>query len=293
MMIDEIHVQNVALIREATLVPSRGLTVLTGETGAGKTALLSACKLLCGDRADASAVREGEKELAVEGRFFNRDEEQVISRRVSIDGRSRVAIDGVMASIKELQAAVGPMVDLCGQHEHQQLLKTSSHVGLLDAWASESISSAHEAYRLAFAQVEAATAELKRVADARFASNARLDEARFTLARIDALKPKEGEYEELVASLSKAEHSESLALACESAFEALSGEAGAIDTVQKAVSLLNSVAAIDARLGELAGSLREANFALEDISQETRNYRDSIEFDPQILDANRARVAAL
>ena len=292
-MIDEIHVKNVALIRDATLVPSRGLTVLTGETGAGKTALLSACKLLTGERADATAVREGESELAVEGRFFSNDEEQVVSRRVGSDGRSRVSINGTMASVKELQEAIGPCVDLCGQHEHQLLLKASAHLALLDAWAADAVLPALEAYRAAYQQAEEAAAQLQHIQDASLASSAQLDEARFVLARIDAASPKEGEYEELVALLAKSEHAESLSAAFDGVHEALSGEEGAIDALQMAISMLDSVSAVDPKIGGLAANIREASFLLEDVSQEARNYRDSIEFDPQTLEANQERVATL
>ena len=129
-MIDEIQVENLALIRKATLEPARGLTVLTGETGAGKTALLSALKLLMGERADKGSVRDGEDALVVSGRFFGvasledagdgEDAELVATRRVGADGRSRVTVNGRMASVGELAGAVAPTVDLCGQHEHQQ-----------------------------------------------------------------------------------------------------------------------------------------------------------------------------
>ena len=109
-MIDEIQVRNLALIKQASLVPAPGLTVLTGETGAGKTALLSALKLLMGVRADKDFVRDGEQSLEVSGRFFGlanaegpdgdeeASDELVATRRVSSDGRSRVTLDGRMAS---------------------------------------------------------------------------------------------------------------------------------------------------------------------------------------------------
>ena len=167
-MIDEIQVENLALIRKAALEPARGLTVLTGETGAGKTALLSALKLLMGERADKAAVRDGADALFVAGRFFGKfraagavDAEEgetgegetvgadgetplaptelVATRRVAADGRSRVTIDGRMASVGELAAAVAPTVDLCGQHEHQQLMKPAVHVRLLDALGVEKV----------------------------------------------------------------------------------------------------------------------------------------------------------
>ena len=154
-MIDEIHVENVALIREADLVPGAGLTVLTGETGAGKTALLSALKLLMGERADASAVREGSEGALVEGRMFAgaHDEEGFVAmRRVGPDGRSRARVDGSLASVRELSERVRPLIDLCGQHEHQRLLDASSHVGMVDAWAGVGVASALAEYRAALAR---------------------------------------------------------------------------------------------------------------------------------------------
>ena len=122
-MIDELHVRDVALIRDATIEPATGLTVLTGETGAGKTALLSSIKLLVGERSDAGMVREGSAALEVEGRLFLRGDDEdgtVVRRRVSTDGRGRVELNGHMASVRELADRVGSTVDLCGQHEHQR-----------------------------------------------------------------------------------------------------------------------------------------------------------------------------
>lgn len=137
-MIDELQVSNIALIREATLVPSAGLTVLTGETGAGKTALLSALKLILGERADSSTVREGEALASVEARLFDGPHDTegfTVQRSLSAEGRSRVKIDGSIASVRELSERVGVMMDLCGQHEHQRLLDSAHHVAMVDAWA--------------------------------------------------------------------------------------------------------------------------------------------------------------
>ena len=108
-MLDELHVTNLALISEVTLEPARGLTALTGETGAGKSALLSAIKLLVGERADADAVRDGTEGLSVAGRFFLAADAarvfpdgRVAQRRVSAEGRSRCSLDGHMATVRQL-----------------------------------------------------------------------------------------------------------------------------------------------------------------------------------------------
>lgn len=320
-MIDEIQVENLALIAQASFEPASGLTVLTGETGAGKTALLSALKLLMGERADKTAVRDGEGALMVSGRFYGVGvpaeaavgdageaaegdglaepaasadaAELVATRRVSADGRSRASLDGRMASVSELAAAVAPSIDLCGQHEHQQLMKAAAHVRLLDAWAGEGVSGALAAYQDAFAQASAAAAELERVRGAEASSQAKLDEARFVLQRIDAVSPVEGEYEELAASLSKAEHAEALAMAANAAHEALSGEEGAIDALNAAVSALDGAVRYDDALGEYASSLREVGYVLEDVAREMRGYRDGVDFDPEDLARRHERMAAL
>lgn len=313
-MIDEIRVENLALIREASLSPCAGLTVLTGETGAGKTALLSACKLLMGERADKGLVRDGESALVVSGRFFGLgraaagaeaqgasadafsealDDGIVAVRRVSADGRSRVTIDGGMASVGELSRLVAPAIDLCGQHEHQQLMRPSTHVGLLDAWAGEPVARALEEYRRALAEARGAAADLDRVLEAGEASSARLDEARFTLRRIDEVDPREGEHDELAATLARAEHAEALAVAANGAHEALSGEGGALDALEAAASALESAAGYDASLSPFAQSLREAGYVVEDVSRDVRAYRDDVDYDADALREMQERMAAL
>lgn len=336
-MIDEIQVENLALIRSASLVPARGLTVLTGETGAGKTALLSALKLLMGERADKSAVREGADALTVSGRFFGlrghggfpedasegvsegapesasdagasgfgtedvragddldaASDELVAIRRVTADGRSRVTLDGRMASVGELARAVAPSIDLCGQHEHQRLMKPAEHLRMLDAWAGTDVAAALGAYQEAFAQAKDAAAELDRVRAAGEASTARLDEARFTLRQIDAVDPQEGEYDELSAELARSEHAETLATAADAAHAALSGDGGALDALGSAISALEGAARFDESLGAHADSLREAGYILEDVAREARDYRDGVEFDPELLAEKQERMAAM
>lgn len=294
-MIDEIHVENVALIRKADLVPGTGLTVLTGETGAGKTALLSALKLLMGDRADSSAVREGSEGALVEGRLFaGAHDEQgfVAQRRVGVDGHSRARMDGAMASVRELSERVRPLIDLCGQHEHQRLLDASSHVDMVDAWAGSGVSAALEAYRTALAAAQEAARELARVEEASRTQGSRLEEARFAYERICEVDPKPGEYEELEERLPRFEHAEALAGCAHEAAEALSGEGGSLDALNAAISELSRMGRVDAKLAEFADELTGAAITLEDAAAELRRYRDSVDFDPEELAQAQERFTA-
>lgn len=295
-MIDELRVRDVALIRDAVIEPAPGLTVLTGETGAGKTALLSSIKLLVGERADAGMVREGASSLEVEGRLFLLGDDEdgtVVRRRVGADGRGRVELCGHLASVRELAERVGSTVDLCGQHEHQRLLSVQTHVELLDSWIGAPAAEALEAYRDALDAAAEAAGELERVREMGRATGERLDEAAFVLRRIDEVDPREGELEELEAQLPRVEHGEALMAAAALARERLSGDDGACDALGEAVRALEDAARYDVRLSGWAQTLESSLIDIEDVSAELRDYADEVDFDPEELDRLQTRLAAL
>ena len=120
-----------------------------------------------------------------------------------------------------------------------------------------------------------------------------MDEARFTLRQIDAVDPQEGEYDELTAELARSEHAETLATAADAAHAALSGDGGALDALGSAISALEGAARFDESLGAHADSLREAGYILEDVAREARDYRDEVEFDPELLAEKQERMAAM
>ena len=295
-MIDELQVSNIALIREATLVPSAGLTVLTGETGAGKTALLSALKLILGERADSSTVREGETLASVEARLFDGPHDTegfTVQRSLSAEGRSRVKIDGRIASVRELSERVGVMMDLCGQHEHQRLLDPAHHVAMVDAWAGRPALEALEHYRACFKASRAAAKEVRRVEEASRAQGSRVEEAHFALDRIAEVDPKPGEYEELEELLPRSEHAEVLVATANDAHASLADEGGALDAVNSAVAELSRMATVDRKLGDIADALSDACISLEDCANELRAYRDGVAFDPRELARMRERYSDL
>ncbi|MDO8964733.1 MAG: AAA family ATPase, partial [Coriobacteriia bacterium] len=250
-MLDELHVRDLALIEEAWLELGPGMTVLTGETGAGKTVLVGALKLLLGERADATLVRSGAGEALVEGRFTLAGVERTARRRVSSDGRSRCYLDGEMATVGALADSLGPQVDLHGQHDHQLLLHPASHAALFDRFAGDDAGAALTSYRAAFAALGAATADR----DARTAALAdrdkRLDELGYVIAEIDAVAPRDGEDEEIEGRLPRMRHGERLAEASSAGWAALAHEEGAVDAIATALAALHRVEGIDPDLDAL------------------------------------------
>ncbi len=305
-MIDEICVHDIALIEEASIEPAPGLTAITGETGAGKTALLNACRLLSGQRGDKTMVREGQPEAVVSGRFFvpqgvgegakeaadgAPEQELAVVRRMSADGRTRVKLDGQVATVAELADLVAPLIDLCSQHDQQALLHRGAHRRVLDLFAGEAATAALADFSQAFARARRAQAQLDEILEAKRTSDARLEEARFTLSQIEPVSPSLADYEELTAFVRKSEHAEALARASNDAYDALCSDEGALDGLNAAVALVEEGARYDEGLKEHAESLREATYLVEDVSRELLRYRDAIDLDMSTLDQCQARVA--
>lgn len=296
-MIDELHIRDLALIDEVWLELGPGLTVLSGETGAGKTVMLSALKLLMGERADSSAVRYGAEEALVEARLTRRspdhEGELVVARRVSAGGRSRCMLDGAMATVSNLEDAVGSAIDLHGQHEHQRLLRPSTHVDYLDAYGGTDIVVAAEEYRTARGAHQAAVAELQRIRETLCRSSEELAVNRLILAEIDRVDPKPNEDEELSSLLPAMQNAELIAKAADGAREVLAGTGGAVDLVGEAVAGLDKVVGHRADLAPLVSSLREALAIVGDVADSLRAPAEPSRYDEAELDRVLARLAAL
>lgn len=293
MILEELHIRDLALIEEAWIEFGPGMTVLTGETGAGKTVLLGALKLMIGERADAASVRAGAAEALVEGRFARGADERLVRRRVSADGRSRCWLDGEMATVGALAEAVGPSVDLHGQHEHQTLLTAATHVAHLDAWAGGPVLRALEAYREARSRWRNAEHEVAAATERMAAAREGADRLRRLVAEVDAVAPAVGEDDELESSLPALQHAERLSEAASAAAGLLRGDGGARDSIAHASAALARVAGIDQALDALIAQVSECEALVDDAGASLRAYRDAVEHDPRALEGALARLAAL
>lgn len=292
-MLEELHIRDLALIRDVWLEFGPGMTVLTGETGAGKTALLGGLKLLVGERADSTAVRSGATEALVEGRFSAAEDSILAKRRVGADGRSRCAIDGEMVTVSGLAQEFGPRVDLHGQHEHQALLSSSTHCGYLDRWASDTLAPRIEAYNQARAAWVRASEELGRLTELVEQGQRDADYLRFVVSEILSVEPLPGEDASLKETMPALQYAERLSDATSEVATGLRGEGGALDRVASARGALGRVEGIDPQVDDLASRLAEVEVLIDEIGTAARSYRDSIDHDPATLAARSARLAEL
>ncbi|MCL4079132.1 DNA repair protein RecN [Coriobacteriia bacterium Es71-Z0120] len=292
-MLLELHVKDLALVEEVWLEFGPGLTALTGETGAGKTVLVGALKLLLGERADATAVREGASEALVEGRFLVGSEEHVVKRRIGRDGRSRCLVDGEMATVGALAELLGDVVDLHGQHEHQSLISPARHAAFLDRYLGEAAEEALAAYRRAFDERRDAERALEELRSAAAERESRVEQLRSVLDEVAALDPRPGEDAEIEERLARLRHADRLATAAEEAWSALKSDGAALDLLGTAEHALASAAQLDPSLAALLDEVRTISERVNDIGLELKSYEAALEHDPAALERLEERHAAL
>lgn len=293
-MLQELHVRDLALIDESWLEFGPGMTVLTGETGAGKTALVGAIKLLVGERADSQMVRFGAEETLVEGTVCVSGSEMHVRRRVSADGRSRCTIDEEMATVGSLARRVGPLFDLHGQHEHQALLQSARHVEYLDRFVGPEATEALEAYRQALSDYESARLELREFDERLESDRDRAEYLRFVVEEIRRVGPSENEDSEIEARLPALRYADRLTEACSAAYAYVRGaEESAADLLARAQSALSKASGLDPELDALCSRLEDLSASSDEVGSALRVYGESIEHDPDALNGMEARRAAL
>ncbi|MDW3218774.1 MAG: DNA repair protein RecN [Acidimicrobiales bacterium] len=285
-MLTELVVRDLGVIDELSLVLGEGMTAVTGETGAGKTLIVGAIDLLTGGRADASLVRPGADEAEIEGRFVHGDEEIVVRRVIPRDGRSRVYIDGRLATVAALSEHGADLVDLHGQHAHQSLLKQPVQRAALDRFGAID-TTALAALVDDLRAVDAALAELGGDERARARE---IDLLQHQLDEIEAAGitgPDEDERldreEDVLADATA--HREAAA----TARSLLDADGAAAGAVGEALTALEG----RAPFADLEERLRSMIAELADLAAEARDRVEGIEDDPERLAALRERRAML
>jgi DNA repair protein RecN (Recombination protein N) len=317
-MLEEVRINGLGVIDDAVLDLSAGFTALTGETGAGKTMVVTALGLLFGGRADPARVRPGAARAAVEGRLQVTPEvarevqdaggdldedgtELVLSRSVSAEGRSRAFAGGRSVPVSLLQVLADDLVAVHGQADQQLLLRPGRQREALDRFGGPELAALLSDYRRVYARHQAVRVELEALTHAGRERAAEADELRRGLAEIEAVSPVAGEDTALLAEDERLSNADALHAAAAAAHEALAGDpaAAAVDGSDVLTMLglagraLDPVRPHDPALDGLAGRLAEAAYLLSDVAADLASYTESLDSDPARLAAVQERRAAL
>ena len=313
-MWQHLQLTSLGVIDSAELELSGGFSVITGETGAGKTMVVTALGLLRGDRADLGLVRHGADQARVEasialptdssaataideagGRID--DDVVVIGRVLSAAGRSRAIAGGATVPAALLSEVTDELVAVHGQSDQHRLLRPAEQRGALDRFAGEPLAAALAEYQPVHQRWREVGRELRELRDHATERARELDALRYGLDEIAGVEPSEGEDETLLAEEARLAHAESLAGAAEHARVALVGDEDDLDSARSriaaAVQSLREAAGHDATLDSLADRVGEVVILVDELVSELGAYAESVDLDPARLSAVQDRRAAL
>jgi DNA repair protein RecN (Recombination protein N) len=310
-VIEEIRISSLGVIEESVLELGPGLNVVTGETGAGKTMLVTALGLLLGERADAGAVRSGAKGARVEGIVVVDDRVAaqadefggevddgclVLARQVSAEGRSRAFLGGASVPMSALQAMADLLVAVHGQSDQHRLLRAEAQRDAVDGFAGATVAGLKQDYAQTHALLKQVEAELAEVVGAARERAREADVLRLGLAEIEQVEPEEGEDVGLAHEEARLGFADTLRAAAEAAREALSAESegpDALGAVAAARRALDSVREHDDEAGRLGDRIAEISYLLSDVAADVASYAAGLDTDPVRLAAVSDRRAAL
>ncbi|HEY1628103.1 MAG TPA: DNA repair protein RecN [Streptosporangiaceae bacterium] len=315
-MLEEVRISSLGVIDEAVLELSSGFTALTGETGAGKTMVVTALGLLFGGKADPARVRPGAGRASVEGRLLvtaavAREVENaggdldddgsalVLSRTVSAEGRSRAFAGGRSVPVSLLQVLADDLVAVHGQADQRQLLKPGWPRDALDRYGGPELGAVLSDYRRVYHQHRDAAAELEELKAALRERENEAEMLRRGLTDVEGVSPEAGEDVALAADEARLSNADALHAAASVAHEALAGESSATEATDVVSQLgvasrsLEAARSHDPVLAGLADRVNEASYLVSDVAAELASYVQAVDFDPARLAAAQERRAAL
>lgn len=307
-----LRLESLGVIDSAELDLDAGFTVITGETGAGKTMVVTALGLLRGERADLGLVRHGARQARVEAEIEVppasavagvvddaggevEDDVVLLGRVLSAQGRSRAFAGGASVPAAVLAEVTDELVAVHGQSDQHRLLRAAAQREALDAFAGTALATLLERYRPAHARLQAVRARLRELRESSQERARELDLLRHGLAEIEAVEPQPGEDDALLAEEGRLAHAEALVRAAQGAHEALAGDepGAARDVVASALAVLHEASGHDPALQELAERVQEAQILLDEAASDLGSYATGVEVDPARLAVVQERRAAL
>ena len=306
-MLRRIHIRNIALITEQAIEFDDGFSVLTGETGAGKSIIIESFNFVLGERASRELIKYGAQKASAEAvvviletepaaailremELYPEDGELVLYRELSQTGKNVCRVNGTLVGTAMLKQIGDALIDIHGQHAHQSLLDPKKHLALLDQFAGA------ETLRLKQETAEAyhAYTEAKRALDGSVMNEReraqKCDLYSYQLQEIEKAELRDGEEEELLDERKKLQNAQQIMEALAAGTEGLSGETGALTALTETLRQLNGIRSYGEEYETLADKLQESYYAVEDAAYTLRDLRDGFSYDPQSLDSIEWRL---
>lgn len=306
-MLSELSIKNFAIIESLSISFKKGLTVLTGETGAGKSIIIDAINLLVGGRGSAEFVRHGEEKAEIEGLFYiedghpcfqkmnefgiDIDEGAIVLRRdIALSGKSVCRINGKLITIAVLREIGSTLIDIHGQHEHQELMDETKHLQLLDTFAMGELAPVLEEYEEIYRSYTQTQKKLMNLTENEQQMAQRLDLLQFQFNEIESAHLKINEDDELLEERKKLSNFEKIYDSIQTGYTALRGEQKGLDWLGEVMGNMEEAASLDTEYKDMAESVSNSYYILEDIARQMRSALDYLEYDPERLNEIETRL---
>lgn len=304
-MLNELHIENIAVIEKADISFAPGLNVLTGETGAGKSIIIDSIGAVLGERVSRDLVRRGAEKGTVTAVFdadcaaawleeneIDSDGELIIQRRITLDGKSSCRICGTPVTAAQLKELAAMLVDIHGQNDGRQLMDERRHMAYLDSFGH--LDGALAAYRAEYDRFSAIKKEMAALSMDEIEKARLSDSLKYQIEELERANIKPGEKDTLSARRDLLRNSEKLTEALDEAFSALyGGDDNAVSMSQNAAYYAAKAANYAPELEQAANAVNDAAFALADAAETLRDFKDSLDFSPEEYDNIETRLSLL
>lgn len=305
-MLNELHIENIAVIERADISFSKGLNVLTGETGAGKSIVIDSIGAVLGERVSRELVRRGAEKGVVTASFdmtpyteqwlreneIDSDDELILQRRITADGKSSCRVCGTPVTVSQMKELAAFLVDIHGQNDGRQLMDERRHMEYLDRFGR--LDAPLDAYKAEYKKYTGIKKEIERLSMDEIEKERLSDTLSYQIAELERAELKEGEYDTLVSRRDLLRNSEKLTEAIDEAISALyGGDDNAVSLAQNAAYYAGKAAAITPELESVAANINDAAFALADAAETLRDFHDDLDFSPEEYDRLESRISQL
>jgi DNA repair protein RecN (Recombination protein N) len=306
-MLKELYIKNYALIDELTIQFSKNLTVLSGETGAGKSIIVGAMGIILGEKARTSNIRAGKDSCAVEARLdvgiqhpvykklknrgieYEEGEDIVIRRIVSSSGTSKSFVNGCQVSVRDIQEITSVLIDIHGQHDHQSLLDVKNHLYLLDRYGK--LQKDLEGYRQSYKRIADLQKEIAKHRIDEREKERRIDILKYSIQEIDRAQLKDGEEQELESELKILKNYEVVASSVSNIYNFLKcNDTSALSQIENALSEVRRAGGFSAEIRACESELESTKVVIEEMAINLKSFIDGIEYEPGKLDGVVARL---